>query len=317
MALSTELKRLKRGEIERPPQPLLVGDLQPAYNALSKAWEAYHQALQDRVFEEDERFLKEKIAGLEEMKTLLIAQQEIIEVQLLQAQDKHRINTVLYDSGGATTFEYYDSQAQLSAVASNAQNQRKEQVNLRLQVNELRNQLKTLRLNRDRRLQEAKTTLDGYMLDLLESLEQWQQDNIIVAPIAGQLSFAQPWQRNAFVQAGEPLFTLIPRQGGYQAEGIIPPEGRGRVQKGQQARIKLSGYPFNEFGYLDGEVLEVSPLPLEDGYRVILTLPKGLNTHFDQTIPYRPQMPGTLEIITQDLSLAERFLHSVTERVGG
>lgn len=317
IALSTELDRLQGLTTSQAPKPLLVGDLQPSYNALSKAWEAYQQARQDPVFEENERFLGEKIASLEEMATILSKQQDIIAQQLVQAQDKHRINTALYESGGSTTFDFYDSQAQLSAVESNVQNIRKEQVNLRLQINELRNQRKTLALNQEQSLRESKSSLEGHIRGLQESLEQWQQDYIIHAPIAGQLSFAQPWQANAFVKAGEPLFALIPQHGGQRAEGIIPPEGRGKVRIGQQARINLSGYPYQEFGYLEGEVLEVSPLPLDKGYRVVLSLPQGLITHYGQAIPYRPQMPGTLEIITQDLSLAERFLHSVRERLRG
>ncbi len=44
-------------------------------------------------------------------------------------------------------------------------------------------------------------------------------------------------------------------------------------------------------------------------YRIKIKLPTGLKTNYDKTLPFRTEMEGSLEIITEDLRLLERTFY--------
>ena len=76
--------------------------------------------------------------------------------------------------------------------------------------------------------------------------------------------------------------------------------------------IRLDNFPDAEFGMLKGVVHNISFVPTTSGgttyYVVEIVLPEGLNTNYRRALPYLPNMHGTAEIITENLSLPERFI---------
>jgi len=55
------------------------------------------------------------------------------------------------------------------------------------------------------------------------------------------------------------LLTLVPKNDILRAEVWVSNEDIGFVRKGQPVRIKLAAYPFQKYGMLDGERLELAP----------------------------------------------------------
>ena len=60
------------------------------------------------------------------------------------------------------------------------------------------------------------------------------------------------------VQEAEALITLVPLDGTTEIECEIRPQDIGKVQVGSNARIKISAYPFQKHGTLDGQVRMIS-----------------------------------------------------------
>jgi len=84
----------------------------------------------------------------------------------------------------------------------------------------------------------------------------------------------------------------------------------GKIKIGQTANIKLENFPDNEFGTLKGEVKHISLLPNKDGlYLIDVSLPEKLITSYNKEIPFKQEMRGMVEIITEDLRLIERFFY--------
>jgi hypothetical protein len=57
--------------------------------------------------------------------------------------------------------------------------------------------------------------------------------------------------------------------------------------------IKLAAYPFERFGILRATVTEISALPKEDKFSVVLKLNNSLITNYHKTLIFKPQMQGT------------------------
>jgi HlyD family secretion protein len=66
---------------------------------------------------------------------------------------------------------------------------------------------------------------------------------------------------------------------------------------------------------LKGVVNNISLVPTvsdETMYYVVeIGLPDGLHTNYKKKLPYRPNMQGRADIITDDMSLLERFIQPV------
>ena len=77
-------------------------------------------------------------------------------------------------------------------------------------------------------------------------IRQWQQHYTIKAPLAGTVSYLHTFSKEHFVRLGEELFTLVPQEEEYIAYAQVPSQGYGKVKPGQQARIKLTPYPYQE-----------------------------------------------------------------------
>jgi len=61
------------------------------------------------------------------------------------------------------------------------------------------------------------------------------------------------------VQPGTILMTLVPHDEPMQAEVSVANLDAGFVQVGQQAKVKLVPYPFQEYGMVEGKVIHISP----------------------------------------------------------
>jgi hypothetical protein len=62
---------------------------------------------------------------------------------------------------------------------------------------------------------------------------------------------------------------------------------------------------------LSGNIEEIEPTPIGSQYRVKIKLERGLLTNYDKTLPFQTEMQGSLEIITDDMSLLERTFYGL------
>ena len=90
--------------------------------------------------------------------------------------------------------------------------------------------------------------------------ERWRNAHIeLRAPQPGIVKNLGSPTPGTVVPRGAVLLTLVPLDEELQAEVLIGNADIGFVREGQQARVKLVGYPFQKYGLLDGRVLRVGP----------------------------------------------------------
>lgn len=80
---------------------------------------------------------------------------------------------------------------------------------------------------------------------------------------------------------------------------------------GQKVSIKLDSYPYMEFGLVQGIVQAISLMPYEKNYLVDVSLPHGLRTNYGKTLQFSQEMPGTADIITEEMTLFDRIYNPI------
>jgi HlyD family secretion protein len=72
--------------------------------------------------------------------------------------------------------------------------------------------------------------------------------------------------------------------------------------------IKVQGYPYMEYGSLQGRVKTISLVPNEAIYAIEVELSQGLQTGTGKILDFTGELSGQAEIVTDDRSLFARIL---------
>ena len=167
-------------------------------------------------------------------------------------------------------------------------------------------------LELDNAIAEQRGSFIQALQTLRSSVEAWQQRNILRAPVSGKVSFAAPWQEQQSMSIGQELLTVEPEGSHFRGLIQVPQANLGKLREGQAVLVKLDGYPYREYGMLEGTLTQLSLVPGKDStYWGYVALPVGMRTRYDRQLAYRNGMKGTAEIITADRRLVERLVEVV------
>ena len=123
------------------------------------------------------------------------------------------------------------------------------------------------------------------------------------------MSFNNLWKINQIINSGDKAFSIISNSREQTiGKAKIPVAGSGKVKVGQRINIQLDGYPYLEYGFLTGCVTSVAKMPDGDIYTATFELQNSQTTSYGKTIRQTGDLSGVGEIITDDLSVAERII---------
>jgi len=133
---------------------------------------------------------------------------------------------------------------------------------------------------------------------------------MLISPVSGIVTFTKFWSENQIVNKDEPVLSIVPLEtGDYVGRINLKMSRSGKVKPGQEVNIKLSGYPYMEYGMVKGVVKSKSLVTSEDSYIIELILPSGLTTLYGKKLDFTQNMQGTAEIITEDLRLLQKIIN--------
>lgn len=142
-------------------------------------------------------------------------------------------------------------------------------------------------------------------------LSSWENRYVIVAPVDGTVAILRFMEDKQFINQDTEVITIVPNPSRIYGQMLVPVSGSGKIHPGQKINIKLDNFPHVEFGIVRGIVLEVSPIPKDNLYTVYVFLPNGLSTSFSEELPFKQQLTGTAEIITNSQSILERIFNKL------
>lgn len=168
-------------------------------------------------------------------------------------------------------------------------------------------QVKLERLERDLAALQAQARVGAATVERLQHQEGLRQ---IVAPVSGTLAEVAVLPTGRVLRPGDAVATILPA-GNLRVVALFKAaEAFGRVRAGQQARLRLDGFPSAQYGVVHAVVSDVAG-ELRDGrVRVELTL-----TDTTPPIPIQHGLPGSVEVEVEQLSPARLALRAVGRRL--
>jgi multidrug resistance efflux pump len=134
------------------------------------------------------------------------------------------------------------------------------------------------------------------------------QQYISTAPVEGTVNFISPLQENQTVTKNQLLFYIIPTGTSSQATIYVHETEAAKLKPGQKIILKLTGYPFQEYGSVQAVIDYISDASVDSLYYVKAILPEGLKTNYGKNISYKEGLSGSAEIIIKDQRLIEKLI---------
>lgn len=160
---------------------------------------------------------------------------------------------------------------------------------------------------------EEQTTVEGQ----LEQAKKERQKETIEAPFSGTIYNVKATKGP--VQAGEELLSIVPKEEELLLEVKVLNRDIGFIREGMKAKVKMATFPFQEFGTVDAEVIQVSPNAITDKDLGLVFLTRvRLNQRSmkvrGQTVEFTPGMAATAEIVSRRKSILTFLVEPITRR---
>lgn len=170
--------------------------------------------------------------------------------------------------------------------------------------------LKEYSLKKTEEMEKLYSSLNESFGNLKAQVKIWENDYLLISPIGGIVTFTKFWSENQSVNKDEPVLAIVPdNPGKYIGRIYLKMQRSGKVKPGQDVNIKLSSYPYLEYGMLKGKIKTKSLVPAGDTYVIEIELPSGLTTLYNRKLEFNQNMQGTAEIITENIRLLQKIVN--------
>ncbi|HUX55464.1 MAG TPA: HlyD family efflux transporter periplasmic adaptor subunit [Bacteroidales bacterium] len=299
---------------QQPPPDLSLGEIQSNYSGFQKEWKQMKDYLEQAYIPAKLSLLEKQIEKKTEYNSELAQQKKYLTEDLALAKSSFDRDSLLFrkDSYSISAKEYDKSrqgyiQKLYSFSVFNASLKNNEADFLRLKETRL-----DLQVQYEKEMKQYIFTMEETFQLLRSSISQWEERYVIMSSIAGKITFIRFRSENQVIKAGESLATVIPNgPTNIVARAIIPISGFGKIEIGQTVNIKLSGFPYMQYGVLKGRIFSVSQVPGEGGFSADIELTGGMTSTYREKIRFIHQMDGTADIITKDTRLINKFISPV------
>lgn len=154
--------------------------------------------------------------------------------------------------------------------------------------------------------------------NLQHALMLWEDDHLLRATADGKLTLFEELSQGSPLREQQIPFGIIPENNtlSYRAEGLLPDLASGSIGIESEAYLEVLAFPAQRYGKLKATVLSIAEAPQQNGsgYRVVLQLPDGLRTTYDQDLSLRQQMSAKASILTEKRSLLGRLFESLRKQ---
>lgn len=292
------------------PDSLVLGEIQSAYNNFSRAY------FEVKLFQ-SQKFHAQKIKAIEaEIKQYnqyynrLWSQRNLSVKDLEITHKQFARDSQLFKTGVIAAVEYEKSQAALLSKRQMLENARLNLSNTSITIEKLKQSIIETKIDQEGQSKKLLEDLINRHSELISSLSSWEKSYLLVSPSSGTLTYMGVWSDLQEVRTGDKLFTINPEnRGAVFAQLTIPAEGIGKVKVGQRVTIKLDGYPYVEFGIVEGFVQSIASGSVEKGYPAIVSLPNGIVTSYGEALTLNRDHTGIAEISTEEMSVLKRLFN--------
>lgn len=295
-----------------PPKEMNLGSVQSLYSSFHITLSDYLQFKQQDYYLKKIDLIGDRIKRNEVYYNNMLRQKTIIEEQLKLTKLQYARDSTLNKKGILSNEEFEKSHNQYLQGRLSLENMSSTLENMQIQIAQMRESLLDVGNQYTERKNTLETQIKTYVTQLLTEIQTWEMNNVLIAPVNGKVTFTTYWVANQNISVGEEVFNIVPTDGGtIIGKASLPIPKSGKVKIGQKVNIRFENFPDNEFGIVRGSVQNISLVPSKgkdgDNYIVEIKLSESLRTSYNKSLPYLPNMQAQADIITEDLSLLERF----------
>lgn len=288
--------------------PAKLGELQAKYQVFAQAHAQLYNLQAGGFFAKKERLLRAELATLRLGQQNLAQQNGLYERDWQLAHQEMLAQQKLAGKGVIAASDFRREQSR--ELAKQFPVKQGEAIRLdnltrqRAKEQELLDLAKTEQEQADTYVQSLNT--------LRSAVDEWKARYVLVAPETGRINFTGVLEASQLVRADQEVFFISRPSVSYYGEMQVPQQNLGKVKVGQAVLIKLDGYPFNEFGLVEGRVAYLSEIPsARNGFFAKVSLPHGLLTTYGKKIVFRNRISAQADILTEDTRLLERILYQI------
>ena len=121
------------------------------------------------------------------------------------------------------------------------------------------------------------------------------------------------------MQPGEELLSIVSPKNELVLEAKVLNRDIGFIKEGMDVKVKMSTFPFQEFGTVDGKVIKISPNAVNDEQLGSVFLARIKLTQHSMKVRGKksnitPGMPASAEIVTRQKSILMFFVEPIISR---
>jgi HlyD family secretion protein len=317
---------LNRQIVKFSNEKLQLGNIQSLYSQYYTTIFQYSEYKRLLYFPQKMEITKQRIAQYEKQYENLQKQYKLTEEQSHLQENQYQRDVKLNETGVVSAEELEKSRTQYLQSQLSLENMQSTLNNMRIQIGQLKESLLDTKQQDTEALNNLETGLQTLENQLKAAIEEWELMYVLKSPINGNVTFTSYWTENQNVTAGNEVFSVVPNSNGHSnlntgdyliGKALLPIARSGKVKIGQKVNIRLENFPENEFGILQGRVKNISLVPVNAGqsatgtatafYTIDIELSDNLRTTYKKQLPFLPNMQGRADIVTEDISLLERF----------
>jgi multidrug efflux pump subunit AcrA (membrane-fusion protein) len=293
------------------PRNIHLGEIQNSYASFLSAWQQYKEYLSRAYIPAKLDLLQQHILKQQEYTAELMIQKRLADEDLRLTRNSYERDSAMFRQS-----KYYISLSEFEKSKQSLLQKQSSNSSLRASIKS--NESSTLSMKETRldlqvqlekELQQNDLALDESFQLLQVSVDQWKEKYLIVSPVKGKITFTTFWNENQVIKSGEVLATVIPEeQNKIIVRAMVPVSGLGKVKIGQEVNIKLSGFPYMEFGVIKGKIRSLSRVPVEGTYIADIDIINGMRSTYNMELSFISEMTGTADIITENRRLIFRFI---------
>lgn len=254
--------------------------------------------------------LTDEIDGITEYIRHLKEKERLYSESQILEQNKFTRDSSLYIQKVIPKSEYDVSYQSLIRLGIDLQQVKLEQSAKKIEMAEKLQLLQDYRIKRVEEREKLETLWKESFMNLKANLNIWKNNYLLISPIDGTVTFTKYWSANQTVAKDEEVINIVPVEMGSILGRInLNMQRSGKVKAGQLVNIKLSGFPYLEYGMVRGVIKSKSLVPTGDAYILEIELPKGLTTLYGRELYFTQNMQGTAEVITDDVRLLQKIVN--------
>ncbi|OFY62301.1 MAG: hypothetical protein A2V64_05490, partial [Bacteroidetes bacterium RBG_13_43_22] len=256
-----------------------LGELQGHYTSFMKVLSDYNTYLRNDFYGSKISSVSEEIAGIQEYIERIKVKEELVFQNLVIERNKFERDSALHSSKVFTDSDLEESRQSFIRIKLELQEVRLDYSAKAIGLAEKNQLLQDYRINRQEEKEKLVSALSESYFNLKAQMKIWENNYLLVSPVDGKVAFTRYWSENQSVNIDQAVMSVVPEvPGDFIGRINLKMQRSGKVKVDQAVNVKLSGYPYLEFGMVRGKVKSKSIVPSGDAYVIEITFPQGLTT---------------------------------------